>query len=253
MNTVIKSIALLAAAFSLTACTTVISENVNEDGTVSGEVTFPDMDKATLEEGIFPNLDNLAVIGDGVSKKQLYNLIGRPHFYEMNGALEWDYIMKFRNLDNSVKTCQYKVIFDKDKIARNFYWKPEGCLKPSNANLSADALFNFNKGGTADLKAAGKEKLTEFAKQIVAGGNQDKLMIVGYTDYLGNSSYNQQLSAKRAETVKAYLVNQGVTASNMTTKGMGEADPVIRCENTGNRAELVNCLAPNRRVSISVQ
>lgn len=253
MKTIIKSTALLTAVLSMTACTSVISKNVNEDGTVGGEVTFPDMKNATLEEGIFPNLDNLAVIGNGVSKKQLYQLIGRPHFHEVNGAREWDYIMKFRNLDDSVRTCQYKVIFDKDKIARSFFWKPADCLKPKTSHLSTDALFDFNKGGVGDLKAEGKEKLTEFAKQVIAAGNKDKLVIVGYTDYLGKKAYNQQLSEERANTVKTYLLDQGIEGSNMTAKGMGENNPVVQCENTGNRAELIDCLMPNRRVTISVK
>lgn len=253
MKTMIKSTALLTAVLSLTACTSVVSKNVNKDGTVNGEVTFPAMEDATLKEGIFPNLDNLASIGNGATKKQLYYLIGRPHFHEMNGAREWDYIMKFRNLDDSVRTCQYKVIFDKKKIARSFFWKPADCLKPATGSLSTDALFDFNRGELGDLHPAGKEKMTEFAKQIVADGNKAKLMIVGYTDYLGKKAYNQQLSVKRANTVKSFLAQQGVSEANMTTKGMGEADPVVQCKNNGNRAELVKCLAPNRRVTINVK
>ncbi len=245
-----KTMGLLAVVMAVTACTSTISK-INADGTPRGEVVFPDLADATQPEGIFPNLENLAKIDPGMSKKDLYYLIERPHFHEINGAKEWDYIMKFRQADRSVKTCQYKILFDKDNIARNFYWKPANCLD-EKVNLSADALFPLNRGGIADIKPAGKKKLDALAKQIVAERNKPRLFVTGYTDYLGSESYNLRLSQQRAESVKQYLTNQGVKAENITAVGKGESDPVVTCGKKRG-AVLVQCLQPNRRVTVEIK
>lgn len=248
----VKYMGLLAATLSLTACNSVVGTNfVKADGSPKGELVWPDMEDASLPEGMFPNLENLGKIASGVTKKHLYYLIERPHFQETNGAKEWNYIMKFRQEDSSVKVCQYKVLFDKDEVARSFFWKPSNCLN-EKFDLSADALFPFNRGGEGDIKVAGKEKLDALAARLVEEGNQAKLAIVGYTDYLGSDSYNLALSEQRAESVGQYLVNRGVDAANITTEGRGEASPVVKCENNGSKAALVRCLAPNRRVSIEI-
>ncbi|MBS9777820.1 MAG: OmpA family protein [Gammaproteobacteria bacterium] len=246
----LEFIGFLAVSMTISSCTSVISEEVNYDGTISGNVTFPDMDDATQPEGIFPNLENLAKIDNGVTKKDLYYLIERPHFHEINGAKEWDYIMKFRQPDRSVKICQYKVLFDKDNIARSFFWKPANCLN-QKINLNADALFAFDRGGVGDIKYKGKQKLNALVKQMVAEKNKPYLKIVGYTDYLGDDNYNLRLSQQRANSVKQYLVNMGVNASHITADGMGESNPVVSC-NKQNRTEQIKCLAPNRRVSINI-
>ncbi len=250
MNT-IKIIGLCGVALALNACTYTITDTVRRDGTPTGEVYFPDMDDATQPEGIFPNLENLDKIGPGVTKKDLYYLIERPHFHEANGAKEWDYIMKFRMADRSVKICQYKVLFDKDNIAQSFYWKPADCLR-QKFDLSADALFPFDRGGVGDIKPAGKVKLDQLAAYLVEIGNKSNVHLIGHTDYIGSDSYNQALSEQRANSVREYLVSRGVNAANITAEGRGESEPVKQCDNTGNKQALVHCLAPNRRVSVEI-
>lgn len=63
-----------------------------------------------------------------------------------------------------------------------------------------------------------------------------------------SDSYNRQLSAKRAETVKRYLQNGGVKTP-ITARGRGKEEPVVQC-NDRNRQALIDCLAPNRRVEL---
>lgn len=247
----LKYIGLITAAITLTACTSVVSNFVNRDGTPRGDVTFPDMEDATMPEGIFPNLENLTKIDNGVTKRDLYSLIERPHFHEMNGAKEWDYIMKFRQPDRSVKICQYKILFDHGNIARSFFWKPADCLN-QKIDLDADALFPFNRGGVTDIKLAGKLKLDALAQQIGAEDNKPRLHVVGYTDYLGDDQYNLRLSQQRANSVRQYLIDQGVKPDHIIATGRGESDPVVTCKKK-NRAALVRCLAPNRRVSIDIK
>ncbi len=64
------------------------------------------------------------------------------------------------------------------------------------------------------------------AAQIITEVPDMELMIIGHTDNLASDAYNMELSRDRAEAVKEYLVSQGVDASKLTTKGMGESDPI---------------------------
>jgi OOP family OmpA-OmpF porin len=63
-----------------------------------------------------------------------------------------------------------------------------------------------------------------------------KLEIQGHTDNIGTPAYNMELSRKRAEEVKAYLVNKGVQAGRITIKYLGEVNPDVKNDNPENRA-----------------
>ena len=120
----------IAALLSLAGCgTSTVSRDISDDGR-AGEVVFPDIGKdAWLKEGTFPNPDNLRRIAPGVTKDQLYELVGRPHFREsLFDVREWDYIFNFR-VAGGVKTCQYKVIYDTALRAQSFHWLPADCAE----------------------------------------------------------------------------------------------------------------------------
>lgn len=120
----IAALILMAAAL-LNSCTSTVSRRVNAEG-VPAEVVFPKIEQALDKEGIYPNEENLKKIRPGMNKQDLYYLLGPPHFREIFNAREWDYIFKFRQ--NSEETiCQYKVVFDKERIAQSFYWQPQEC------------------------------------------------------------------------------------------------------------------------------
>lgn len=119
------AVALMATAVLASSCTSTVSRGVNADG-VPSEVVFPTMEQASDKDGIYPNEENLKKIRPGMSKQDLYYLVGPPHFREIFSAREWDYIFKFR-AGAEEKTCQYKVIFDTKRIAQSFYWQPEDC------------------------------------------------------------------------------------------------------------------------------
>ncbi len=244
---------LMLGTLALTACTSTVGNNeISDSGNLtSGQLDWPAIKDATQPEGIFPNMENLHKIGPGLTKNDLYHLIERPHFSEMNGAREWNYIMKFRQEDRSIKVCQYKILFDKNKVARNFYWLPKDCLN-EKFDLSADALFPFNKGGITDIKPAGKVKLSQLAARLAKEGNKVKVHLVGYTDYLGNDNYNKELSKQRAISVGRFLISRGVAGSSIIAEGRGEADPVVTCQQQ-NRQQLIKCLAPNRRVTVEIK
>jgi OOP family OmpA-OmpF porin len=109
--------------------------------------------------------------------------------------------------------------------------------------VSATALFDFDK---AVLKPAGKEAIHGIDEEIKASKTKViDINVVGYTDSIGTEEYNQQLSVRRANAVKDYMVSEGVDPGIIDVKGMGEADPVASNATAEGRAQ-------NRRVEISV-
>ena len=260
--------AAAGAALALAAgCTSYVSRGIGDDGRAA-EVVFPDIGRdATQPEGTFPNLDNLRAVGAGLTKDQLYDLLGRPHFHEgLFAVREWDYVFNFRS-GGGVTTCQYKVIFDKDYLARSFHWQPAGCasmiamastntappvassaLPARQFRLSADALFAFDD---IDLQPEGRREIARLASQL-EGTRYERIEVVGHADRLGSPAYNQRLSEKRAEAVRGALVAQGIAPSRVVASGRGETQPVVQC-GPGARGALIACLAPNRRVDIAVE
>ncbi|WP_025123318.1 MULTISPECIES: OmpA family protein [unclassified Serratia (in: enterobacteria)] len=253
---------VLAAAIvlSISACTRSISQ-VDSTGHTASPV-FPQMDSATRPEGSYVNLANLNAIKPGMTKKQLYQLIGTPHFSEgVFGVKEWDYIFKFRMASGNDLVCQYKVVFDKDLIAQSFFFQPENCLdklktapavvkheSPSSpVTFNANMLFGFN---SAVLSAAGVNELTSFANKIKQTNLNDKsILIIGHTDRLGSAAYNQRLSLQRAESVRDLLVANGISRQIIQVEGAGASQPLVACPGKKS-AKVVECLAPNRRIVI---
>lgn len=120
--------------------------------------------------------------------------------------------------------------------------------KFETVEVSAEKLFSFDKSA---LREDGKAALNEAANKIKAHPGLTLVMVTGHTDQLGSEAYNQKLSEERAMKVKDYLVASGVDASRLQAVGKGESEPVVACEGVKNRAALIECLQPNRRVVIA--
>lgn len=117
--------------------------------------------------------------------------------------------------------------------------------------LATDATFKFNK---SDLTPAAKAQLDKDVLGKLGGcAKVDSVTVTGHTDRLGSDKYNDALSAKRAESVKAYLSGKG--ASGVTAQGVGESQPLsdVKCDEKMSRAKQIKCLAPNRRVVVDVK
>ena len=111
----------------------------------------------------------------------------------------------------------------------------------SKVTYAADAFFDFDK---ATLKPAGKAKLDDLVGKV-KGINLEVIIAVGHTDSVGSDVYNQKLSVKRAESVKAYLVSKGIEKNRIYTEGKGEKQPVADNKTNEGRVK-------NRRVEIEV-
>ena len=121
-------------------------------------------------------------------------------------------------------------------------------ITSQKVTYQADTLFDFDK---AILKPAGKQKLDELAGKI-EGMNLEVAVATGYTDRIGSDKYNDRLSLRRAQAVKAYLVSKGVPANKIYTEGKGKRNPVTTGCNQKNRKQLIACLAPDRRVEVEI-
>lgn len=111
--------------------------------------------------------------------------------------------------------------------------------------LSATELFEFD---SAELRGA-QPKLDEVAGILANNNTVSEIVITGYTDRLGSDRYNQALSERRANAVKAYLSGKGVSSTRLRAQGRGEANPVVECSDKRLPA-LIKCLEPNRRVEV---
>ena len=119
-------------------------------------------------------------------------------------------------------------------------------------NLSSDVLFAFGK---ADLKPEGMQALESLYQQISDVRPKDgNALVMGYTDRIGSDANNQALSEARASTVANFLIGKGLPADKVSIQGNGESNPVTgnQCDAVKARAELINCLAPDRRVEVRV-
>ena len=111
----------------------------------------------------------------------------------------------------------------------------------TKVTYASDAFFDFNK---AVVKPEGKAKLDDLVGKV-KGVNLEVIIAVGHTDAVGADAYNQALSVKRAEAVKAYLVSKGIEKNRVYTEGKGEKQPVADNKTAEGRAK-------NRRVEIEV-
>jgi OOP family OmpA-OmpF porin len=121
--------------------------------------------------------------------------------------------------------------------------KPAEPVKPVNQKVTfaADAFFDFDK---AVLKPEAKAKLDDLVGKL-KGINLEVIIAVGHTDAIGSDAYNNKLSVRRAEAVKAYLVSKGIEPNRVYTEGKGKKQPVADNKTAEGRAK-------NRRVEIEV-
>ena len=120
-----------------------------------------------------------------------------------------------------------------------------------SVTLAADNTFAFNK--TVLTKSAKANLDNAVIAKLGASASVQSVIITGHADRLGSQSYNQKLSEKRASAVQAYLAGKGLKAEHVETMGAGKTQPIKSCDDKLGRKKLIECLAPNRRVTIDVK
>ena len=118
---------------------------------------------------------------------------------------------------------------------------PAPAVAAQKVTYAADAFFDFDK---SVLKPEGRAKLDDLVSKI-QGINLEVIIAVGHTDSVGSDAYNQKLSVRRAEAVKAYLISKGIERNRIYTEGKGEKQPVADNRTAEGRAK-------NRRVEVEV-
>jgi len=108
--------------------------------------------------------------------------------------------------------------------------------------VPAEVMFRF---GSARLLPRAKEKLDDLAAALNRLGTEQTFVIEGHTDSRGSAEFNRRLSKRRADSVRAYLIEQGVSRDRIIARGRGEDDPVASNTDPEGRAN-------NRRVEIVV-
>lgn len=249
------------------------------------DIKFPDFKKASyLEQVPHYEVDHVARLEVGMDKDSIRQLLSHPQFNE--GVIfnkSWNYVLDIRkpNTQEYVR-CQLRVDFDK-KVSTAMYWRGEpGCFTlhepavptpvPTPApvvvmsppvqivnehiSLEADALFKFDKWKLEDMLPAGRGKLDELTAKLLEWEQRgdSRVHLTGHTDRYGDDMYNMNLSMLRAQTVRQYLIDRGVTARTLTATGAGESQPLphVICDIKAPKAEQVKCLQPNRRVEVEV-
>lgn len=121
---------------------------------------------------------------------------------------------------------------------------------PEKITLDAETLFAFDK---ATLRPEARATLDELATRITRQTKVLFIRVTGHADRIGSAEYNENLSRERANAVTEYLQKHtDLRDSKFQVQGMGETQPVVECKDSDSTADLIKCLAPNRRVEIEV-
>ncbi|MEG2430666.1 MAG: outer membrane protein assembly factor BamE [Acinetobacter sp.] len=263
MNVFLFKIMLCAATVTvLSGCHQNLS-SPGRDGSVK-DVVWPAPGKAMLGtgEGVFPTPGNIPLLMKGMTKEQVYLLLGRPHFSEgLFSVREWDYLLHFRGLErdlNTVTTCQLKIIYKSDGHVSNIYWRsvnlkngvcpPDTVLKKNQYMLNTTVLFDFDQYHFSGLAPKYVHRIDEIISNIKEK-HYDYIYIYGYADKQGSSEYNTRLSLLRAQAVANYFIANGLPKNKVFLKGMGESVPEAYCPDL-HKDKFIECLYPDRKVVI---
>jgi outer membrane protein, adhesin transport system len=147
------------------------------------------------------------------------------------------------------KDALFNAGMEKDRLARGNAAAPvltpaqiqarKQVIKAAKPVVITGANFDFDSDKLKPTADARLQPVVEFANKYPEAG----MLVVGHTDSIGTDEYNQDLSDRRAASVKAWLVKKGINPNRITTKGMGESQPIASNQTREGRAQ-------NRRVEV---
>ncbi|OBX09631.1 membrane protein [Gallibacterium salpingitidis] len=177
---------------------------------------------------------------------------------ELAARLEYQWVAKVGKVNQSADDVSYSPSIGSVSLGLSYRFgqgqqAPAPAVEVVNKKfaLSSDVLFAFGK---ANLKPEAAQSLDNLQQEISKVGNLSSVEVAGYTDRIGSDKYNLKLSQDRANTVANYLVSKSVSPDVIKAVGYGKANPVTgnTCDAVKGRKALIACLAPDRRVEVSV-
>ncbi len=113
--------------------------------------------------------------------------------------------------------------------------------------IQSEALFDFDN---TVVKGKNNKVLDEIAAKIKEHDDVEFILVTGHADIIGTDAYNQKLSERRADAVKKYLATHGIKDVRIKSVGKGESEQVVDCKGVKGNKQIIECLAPNRRVVV---
>lgn len=255
-------------------------------------VSFPQREASYRSEGIVASPEMLQLIRAGLSKDQVRQLLGNPHFTEgLFFVKDWNYLIDIAQPEGEKLNCQLQLQFE-DSVLTARHWQTEACaaaaqpaLMPSASAEAAPAtaaaptpapaaaaaalppveargeslslhglLFPFARSQLADLPAEALARLESFAASVgLRAAEVQEVVIYGHADRIGPLERREQRSLSRARAVAEVFIRKGIDTQRITIVAKGSEEPLTDCSARLPHTQLLGCLAPDRRVTIAVR
>ncbi len=146
------------------------------------------------------------------------------------------------------------LVNDAEALARQCGPAPSPSVPaPPPGPLVANVLFEFDRDGYRDIRTYSLESVDRALATLKAEDRElAGVALVGHADRMQGRGfdYNQALSERRAETVRALLIGRGIDPARIRYEYRGDTQQVQQCEGVTPRTALLECLLPNRRVEV---
>ncbi len=266
-----KLVAAMVMSTALSACS---ASRLAPD---SQGVSFPVRDASYRSDGIVVSRDTVQLLRPGLSKDQLRQLIGNPHFSEgLVGVRDWNYILKLPAGEGSLIECQLQLQFDDGSRLRSRHWQTQACATAGESMVALGApaavvagaeplkdaqaatwseeelLFPFGRSAVSDLGAADRARLKALVARTAShAASVQRIVVTGHADRIGSGQRKQWRSLDRAHAVAEAFLAKGIAPGVIEVVGRSDTAPLSACPQT-SPAELRACLALDRRVSVTV-